>query len=567
MIGVIAKSSQVEVVEEFFELFKTPWEFYRKGSQYDVVVATDDTTSEIATTLLIIYGAGAASTDSSHGFIVASRCRGGSVDYHGTLLPIYGELAKFETTPTVMSCLKTDTQVVGLRAASSSGKTILRVGYDLFDEVRSLMCSGQPMDSAGIPTLDIHIAMLREWIVEHDIALLEILPTPAGHSFSVCLTHDIDFVGIRHHKFDHTMFGFLYRSSFGAIGEWLRGKISVARVLGIWRAVISLPFVYLGWMRDFWEPFEWYLQAEKGLPATYFLIPFKRRAGEHVPGPHAARRAAAYEVGDLAESIHKLKRAGCELGVHGLDAWHSADKGRTELARIASTTGESGGGIRMHWLLRDENTFRVLEESGYKYDSTAGYNETIGFLNGTTQVFRPLGVRTLLELPMHIQDGALFFPERLDLSESEAWKRCEMLIGRARQLGGVLTLLWHDRSHGPERFWGDFYERLLLLLRSSNPWFGTAAQVTTWFQHRRNVRFQCANAADNTVPTCLRYVGTGSIHPPLNVRVHLPRTSQDDEILHYSGTGAFLDVAWKGDESQRLNDLLQKGLLSQLSGA
>jgi len=46
-------------------------------------------------------------------------------------------------------------------------------------------------------------------------------------------------------------------------------------------------------------------------------------------------------------------REGCELGVHGIDAWHSVEKGRDELARIAAVTGESRIGIRIHWLLRD----------------------------------------------------------------------------------------------------------------------------------------------------------------------------------------------------------------------
>jgi hypothetical protein len=69
----------------------------------------------------------------------------------------------------------------------------------------------------------------------------------------------------------------------------------------------------------------------------------------------------------------------------------------------------------MHWLLQDATTISVLEEAGFAYDSTAGYNETVGYRNGTAQVFRPLGARTLLELPMHIQDGALFYRKRLEL--------------------------------------------------------------------------------------------------------------------------------------------------------
>ena len=30
MIGVIADPAEADVVREFFELFKTPWEFYRR---------------------------------------------------------------------------------------------------------------------------------------------------------------------------------------------------------------------------------------------------------------------------------------------------------------------------------------------------------------------------------------------------------------------------------------------------------------------------------------------------------------------------------------------------------
>ena len=33
-------------------------------------------------------------------------------------------------------------------------------------------------------------------------------------------------------------------------------------------------------------------------------------------------------------------------------------------------------------------------------------------------------------------------------------------MDNASEFGGVLTVIWHDRSHGPERFWGDFYIKL-----------------------------------------------------------------------------------------------------------
>src|SRR5438093_6045057 len=201
----------------------------------------------------------------------------------------------------------------------------------------------------------------------------------------------------------------------------------------------------------------------------------------------------------------------------------------------------------MHWFMRDRNTASVLDDAGYDYDSTEGYNETIGYRAGTTQVFRPLGAKTLLELPLHIQDGALFYPQRLDLPEPEAKKRCQVLIEKASKFGGVLTLLWHDRSHAPERFWGNFYVNLLHSLRSMHVWFATASQVVNWFEKRRQVSFEVVEKyGSNRV--ILRYKGE-EIAPPLTLRVHRPYVG--DRNLK-SSEPDFVDIPWNGHAEDEL---------------
>lgn len=396
---------------------------------------------------------------------------------------------------------------------------MIRLGYDLFQEIEFLLTVGQSIEHASIPTLELHVALLREIILGAGIPIVEIAPAPAGCDFSVCLTHDIDFVGIRRHKFDHTMWGFLYRSTIGAVRDALAGKISASRLLKRWKAAASLPFVHLGWAEDFWMPFEWYLKVEKDLSPTYFFIPFKGRAGEKVSVPNAERRACAYDVSDIPEWITRLKAEGCEVGVHGIDAWHSVEKAREEREQVARSTGDSVPGIRMHWLMRDGETCAVLEKGGYAYDSTVGYNETPGYRAGTSQVFRPLNARELLELPMHIQDGALFFQKRAGLSEAAAWERCEALLANSSKFGGVLTVLWHDRSFGPERFWGDFYVKLVERLKSLPVWFATGSQITSWFRGRRQVSFERLSSAEGS--TRVKLSGCGHrINPPLKVRVY-----------------------------------------------
>jgi peptidoglycan/xylan/chitin deacetylase (PgdA/CDA1 family) len=554
VIGVLCRGEDAGVFAEFFELFKTPWELYERGREYDVVLAGPDDVPELNAGLLVIYGARATGDDVRFG-AAGVRFSGGVLRYRGTRLPIYGALRTFVERDGALTCVATeDGAVAGVRIRTGE-LTVIRLGYDLAYEVRSLLSHGQPVEQAAVPAVDVHIAMLRSLIVETGLPLVEIPPAPAGAAFAVCLTHDIDFAGIRHHRLDHTAWGFLYRATVGTLRRVLGGRLSLRRCAQSWRAAASLPLVYLGWVKDFWEPFEWYLRTEHGLPATYFLIPFKGRPGERVTARHATRRGAAYDLADVAASAATLRQRGCELGVHGIDAWHSVDKGRAELERVAALSGAPRLGVRMHWLLRDEQTPRVLEDAGYAWDSSHGYNETVGYLNGTTQPFRPAGATSLLELPLHIQDGALFYPGRLNLSEAGAWRRCQRLIENAKAYGGVLTVLWHDRSHAPERFWGDFYVRLVDALKARGGWFGTAGTVVEWFAKRRQVRFERSATGIR-----LRYHG-GAISPALTLRVHGWRSAGPGPEQ-----GAFwIDIPWAGDDLEAVERTLTQVVQQQVS--
>lgn len=551
MIGVIAPPKQSRVVEEFFQLFKTPWEFYREGRAYDVLISTDREVAGASARLFLIYGGDLTSLDVQMKVAISSKHSSGNLDFQGIQVPIYEGLSVFSEAAGSEGCLPADAGMAGLRFRSRD-RQVLRFGYDLFKETEFLLTAGQPANLAHIPTLEVHIQMLRTWILEAGLPLLEIPPTPSGHPFFTCLTHDIDFAGIKYHKLDHTVLGFLYRATIGALGRWIKGGIRFGQLLRNWRAALSLPFVYAGWARDFWIPFDWYLNVEKDLGTTYFLIPFKGRAGENLPVGHANKRAAAYDIADIPEWAGVLTRKGCEIGVHGIDAWHDVQKGREELKRIASITGEPQVGIRMHWLLSKEDSARTLEEAGYAYDSSSGYNESVGYRCGTTQVFRPPGAKRLLELPMHVQDGALFFPNRLGLSEPEAWQRCGALLENTKKYGGVLTLIWHDRSPQPERFWGGFYTKLLSELKSRGARFGTCLQVVDWFRRRRNVVFKPVEVSGQTRRMTLGYSG-GRIEPPLILRIHLAKDVVSDENEQVDNPPV-IDISWSGESDVDLDD-------------
>jgi hypothetical protein len=545
VIGVLCRHEQRAVFTEFFQLFKTPWELYEPGGDYDVVLVTTGEVPAVDVRLLVIYGADLIRDDEHLASAVQGARRGAAVLDRGRRVPIHGALLTFtERMPSTAYVTTDDGAIAAVRVPRGRG-TIARFGYDLAEEVRSLLSVGQAPGDADVPTLDLHIAMLRALIVEAGVPLVEIAPAPAGYAFAVCLTHDIDFAGIRYHRLDHTMWGFVYRATVGALVRTLSGRLRPRQCLQSWRAVAALPFVFIGWARDFWEPFGWYLHVEHGLRATYFLIPFKGCPGERVAGARASRRAAAYDVHEIAGRLRAVTNDGGELAVHGIDAWHSVDRGKAELERIAALNGHAPTGVRMHWLCRDEATPRVLEEAGYAWDATLGFNETVGYRNGTTQPFRAAGATTLLALPLHIQDGALFYPSRLDLTEAEAWERCMRLVADADRHGGALTVLWHDRSHAPERFWGDFYVRLVDALKRRRAWFGTAGEIVRWFARRRAVQFERVTGGVR-----LAYEGE-RIEPPLRVRVYDPDATQ-------AGRDAWTEVAWDGSDADAVGPSLAR---------
>lgn len=422
MIGVIPKPDQIPVVREFFQLFKTPWELYDPGTAYDVIIATANEIPKVKAKLLLVYGSAIKNTDSQLGIVADGLQKRPDLSDGDTLFPVYHEPLTFADSSEGKCCLRAGREVAGLRL-SSSDSTVVRLGYDVFDEVQFLLSAGQPLKYGHIPTLEIHISMLRNWILEAGIPLIEIPPTPAGHRFVVCLANENDFAGLRNHR-------------------------------------------------------------------------------------------------------HKLRRR-------------------------VTDTDDSGIDVEMPRPERGTKTLVELERAGYAYDAVSGYNETIGYRAGTTQVFRPLDALTLLKLPLHIQNGDGSDLQTLHVSEPEAVERWQMLIDNATKFGGVFTLLSNDKSEGPEWMSNDLYVSLLKTLKTQDVWFGSAAEVVGWFNTRRLVRFEAVEGAD-VASTRLIYQGK-EIQPPWRVRVHRPVRAG-----HYGGstgevTTKVVDTPWSANRLNRLS--------------
>jgi len=341
------------------------------------------------------------------------------------------------------------------------------------------------------------------------------------------------------------MFGFLYRATVGSFRDFCRGGKSLRGLAQNLVTVGKLPFVYLGIAKDPWAGFDRYLEMEAGLGSTYFMIPKRGYAGRRASGTAPASRASGYKVDDIKPQLDKIMAAGCEVALHGIDAWLDSASGGKERAELSRSVGAANGGVRMHWLYFDEKSPEILDRAGFSYDSTVGYNETVGYRAGTMQAYRPPGAASLVELPLHVMDTALFYPGRLNLSNASAEQVVGRILDDALRFGGAVTFNWHDRSIAPERLWDGFYLKLLRELKNRGAWFPTAAQAISWFGKRRSAAFGAVSWEEGLVKLTVS-ASPNSGTPGLRVRVHRPRAGSLFEAASMKSPAGFVDASFDG---------------------
>lgn len=536
MIGVICSSGEREPASEFFELFKTPWEFRSAEGSYHTVICTTGESPAAGRNLTVHFAPDVRPADSP---VLVSPSGG-----NGMPFPVYHPAAPLPPGSGHPLLLADDGARIMAVAETSGSATVIRAAFNPFRELDHLLRTGQPEGFAAYPALDALIDCLRNWITGCGVPLVEIPPVPAGHPFSVCLTHDVDHPSLRRHRLDHTMWGYLLRSTAGSAMEVARGRRGLSYLTRNLKAAASLPMVHLGWKRDSWRSFTDYVGLDAPATPTFFVIPRSGDPGRGNGKPASPHRASGYGAHDIREELEELATGGAEIAVHGIDAWADAASGRHErdtLNAIPAAAARNRGGIRMHWLYADRDTPARLEEAGYRYDSTFGYCSTVGYRAGTTQPYRPPGTKRLRELPLHVMDTALFYPAYLHLRQEEAAARVRPLIDHAESAGGVLTLNWHDRSLFPERQWADSYRDLLRELRRRNPWMPSASQAVDWFDSRRAATFETSIESGETrirVRTAEPPAG-----PPLRLRIHRPETATPLPSRR-SGGAPFTDLAF-----------------------
>src|SRR5207245_1032727 len=105
--------------------------------------------------LLIMYSSAVNRSDARIGIASSAIFPNVQLDYHAFRLPIYGNVLTFAGVGKTVVSVRQPSAIAGLKIGAP-GRTILRLGYDLFREVSFLLSVGQPPENAALPTLEIH---------------------------------------------------------------------------------------------------------------------------------------------------------------------------------------------------------------------------------------------------------------------------------------------------------------------------------------------------------------------------------------------------------------------------
>ena len=282
-------------------------------------------------------------------------------------------------------------------------------------------------------------------------------PWPGNAPFAVCLTHDVD----RSRK------TFQYVTHLGR-EKGLRGTAKRNRRVG-------RPYWGFDVIRD--------IETGAGVRSTFFMLHEGPEAKRGVRNRVLAWGLADFEDPELSSTVRALARERWEIGLHAsLASTVRPERIVTEKSKLEAIVGDRVDGVRQHHLrLGLPDRWDQFAGAGFAYDTSFGFQHTWGFRAGTAFPIPLAGSKDVLQLcevPLHMMDSTLAFPQN-------AWAECTRALDAVQSVGGVLTVLFHQRYFDSHNYPGyaDLFERLVAEAQSRRAWIAPVREVVkVWFE-------------------------------------------------------------------------------------
>lgn len=282
---------------------------------------------------------------------------------------------------------------------------------------------------------------------------------PENRNFTVCLTHDIDDI-------------------YPPLKHTILSSICCIKSLNFESLERQILWKFKGKKRSPYINFQKIMELEDAFNAksSFYVITTDK-------DPNRFR----YNVEDVCVELGDIVDRGWEVGLHGgYYAYDDLYEIRKEKEKLEQVLGTKVIGYRNHYLrFRVPDSWELLSKAGFKYDTTFGYSDAVGFRNGMCHPFRPYNLNenkaiNIIEIPLVIMDGSLFNTTN---SFEDAWKYTKYLIDTVEKYHGVLTVLWHGNifSCPFRKNWEIVYEKLLKYCSEKNAWMTSAKNVYEWW--------------------------------------------------------------------------------------
>lgn len=182
-----------------------------------------------------------------------------------------------------------------------------------------------------------------------------------------------------------------------------------------------------------------------------------------------------YKINDkrIVNVIHKLDQNGWEIGVHGSYlSYNDTSLLKQEKTILEKIVGHEIKGVRQHYLNWNGNTWQIQSEAGFKYDTTWGFTEDIGFKDGHITPFFPIKNTLFCEIPLIVMDSC--FDQKTD-----NWVELENIIDVIDKNDAYVVLNWHNNNFDRLDFpnYESNYIKIIELLKSKNANFMTMGEA------------------------------------------------------------------------------------------
>ncbi len=315
-----------------------------------------------------------------------------------------------------------------------------------------------------VPWLDRELMGLQQSVDELFLGFgrpfIRKLPWPQGKPFALAISHDVDLT----RKFGPK--GALLSLLTGEFGKFQKSALELfSRQNRYWTFPELLSFY-----------------TEKKFKSTFFFLARSRED-----------RSYRYNInsGKFRKLFRQILASGHEIGLHSSKyAFEKPEKIVKEKQRLENILGSEAKGVRQHFLrLKFPDAWPVFADAGFGYDSSAGFNEKIGFRMGTCFPFTPdnlknTSMQTFYEVPFVLMDYP-WANSRENLNTNGTV--LQQLANEILKCQGLLHILWHPSNLAETEF-QPFWQELFQWLGNQTFYSDSLENIVDWWDKRRAVR-------------------------------------------------------------------------------